>query len=80
MKKETFTSINSTVSIILSMSASLISNLSICIMIKGSLVLRDFQNGLMAGIVVGGSASYYVTNFSFSLICGFSAGILYPIF
>ncbi len=30
--------------------------------------------------MVGGTASYYITNLSFALICGFSAGILHPLF
>lgn len=46
----------------------------------GVLNIRDIQNGLIAGAVVGGTTSYFITNSSFSILCGVAAAIFQPIF
>jgi len=80
MRKETFTPIISSISVILGMSSSFITNITICLLHRGRLNLRDIQNGLLAGLVVVGSSSYYITNLGLAVVCGFAAGILYPLF
>lgn len=42
--------------------------------------IRNIQNSLLAGAVVGGSASYFITNPSYSIVCGLTAALFQPVF
>jgi hypothetical protein len=42
--------------------------------------IREIQNSLLAGAVVGGSASYFITNPSYSVVCGITAALLQSVF
>jgi hypothetical protein len=37
--------------------------------------VRDISNGTIAGLIVGGTSSFYFTNPAFPIVCGVSAGI-----
>ena len=81
MPKERFTNYTTPLSLILSMGASITTSLSLSLFVNnGTLNIRDIQNGLIAGAVVGGTTSYFITNYAFSLLCGVAAAIFQPIF
>ena len=58
------------------MSSAITTGIAFSSFSNGYLRIRDIQNCLIAGIVVGGSASYYVTNPGFSILMGGVAAIL----
>ena len=62
------------------MGAALTTSFAMSFLIHNSVNPRDIQNGLLAGAIVGGSASFYITNVAFSILCGIIAAILQPIF
>ena len=62
------------------MGAAAVTGVAMSALIHGYLKLRDLQQALIAGMVVGGSASYFITNPAYSLACGVTAGLLQPIF
>lgn len=63
------------------MGASLTTTIVIDMVINEDLLrIRNIQNGLIAGAVVGGSASYYITNPVYAIICGFAAAFFQPAF
>jgi hypothetical protein len=77
MKNERFTSFTSPLSVILSMGAGIVTSVAISLLASGKLIrIRDVQNGLLAGMVVGGTASYYITNPAFAICCGFFGAIV----
>lgn len=81
MKKEMFTNYTTAFYLILSMGASITTSISLSIFVNnGSLHVRDVQNGLIAGAVVGGTTSYFLTNAAFSILCGFTAAFFQPVF
>jgi hypothetical protein len=80
MAREAFTNYTTALSIILSMGASLTTGLAVSLLINGSINARDLQNALIAGFVVGGTASYFITNPAFSIVCGFTGALFQPVF
>lgn len=63
------------------MGSAIITSVAISILLNdGRLRVRDVQNGLIAGAIVGGSASYFITNPVYALICGVAGAIFQPIF
>ena len=80
MQRESFTNFTTAFGILLSMSSAITSGIAFSCFTNGYLRIRDVQNSLIAGIVVGGSSSYYVTNPGFSILMGGVGAILQILF
>jgi len=78
-----FNLLNGPLSIILAMGSAVITSIS-CFSFKygleGGLRVKDILNGVIAGGIVCGSASYYITTPVLALICGSAAAIVQFIF
>lgn len=60
---------------ILGMGAAIIGALSTSVFVNGSLVIRDIVNAPIAGGIVVGSASFFISNPVYSLVAGTTAGV-----
>ena len=80
MKREWFTNFTTPLSIILSMGAATTTGLILSVLGNGSPKVRDIQNALLGGIVMSGSASYFITNPGYSILLGILAAMLQSLF
>ena len=80
MQREPFTNYTSPLSLLLTMGSAIVVGSAVSVLSHGFVVVREVQDALVAGVVVGGSASYVITNPLFSVICGFTAAVLQPLF
>lgn len=81
IKRELFSGYVTPLCLILSMGSAIVTSIAISIFLNnGTLRVRDVQNGLIAGGVVGGSASYFITSPVYALICGVAGATFQPIF
>ena len=62
------------------MGSSVVTGLSLSMLINAKPNIRDIQNSLLAGAIVGGSAGYLITNPAFSIVCGITAALFQPVF
>ena len=76
MRREIFSNYTTTASLILTMGASIATGAAFIALLRGTLIVRILQHCLIAGIVMGGSASYYITNPGTSILLGFAAAIM----
>lgn len=64
------------VSVIIGMGSGLIGAMFISLLINGTLILRDALHGPIAGAIVVGASSLYITNPTFAFVAGASGGII----
>jgi hypothetical protein len=67
---------NSTLSLVLAMSAGVFGAFSATTFINGRIVIRDIVNSPIAGGIVAGSASFFITNPVYAVIAGFTGGLV----
>ena len=76
MRREVFSNYVTTVSLVLTMGTAIATGVAFIAFLKGTLIIRSVLHCLIAGLVMGGTASYYVTNPGISIMLGFIAAVL----
>jgi len=67
---------NGPLSVIIGMAASLLGAYCISSLLNGNVIVRDLIHAPIAGGIVVGSASFYITNPVYAMVAGFTAGII----
>lgn len=65
--------------IVLGLGAGVVGSLFTTTLINGIIIYRDLIHGLIAGAIVVGSSSLYVSNLMYSIIAGVTGGIIQAI-
>ena len=63
-------------SVIFAMGFSIIASLIVSVLINGHLIARDLINAPLAGAIIVGASSFFITNNVFSIVIGFVGGAL----
>ena len=58
------------------MGASITTGVAFIVLVKGKLIIRSVQHCLIAGLVLGGTASHYVTVSGMSIMFGLVAAVM----
>lgn len=74
-----FSFTNSPISVIIGMAASVLGSYSISSIINGTVIVRDLIHAPIAGGIVVGAASIFITNPVYSFVAGFTAGMVQAI-
>lgn len=69
-----FIKTNAPLSIILGMGASTLGGMCFSTFINGKPIIRDATHSVVAGGIVVGAASFFITNPVYAVVAGFSAG------
>lgn len=62
--------------VIVAMGASIVSSVIVSCMINGHLIVRDLIHAPIAGGIIAGSASFFLTNQVYALVVGFVGGAI----
>lgn len=66
--------------VILSVSGSTLTTIALGLIFKGRLVVRHLVYGPVAGAIIGGASSYYISNPVYATLIGCIGGIMQTIF
>jgi hypothetical protein len=61
-------------SLLLGMGASLVSAICVSILVNENIIIRDVVHAPIAGGIVVGSASFFISNPVYAIVAGFTAG------
>jgi len=62
--------------VIIAMGAAIIGSIIVSCLINGYLISRDIIHAPIAGGIIAGSASFYITNPVYALVVGFMGGVI----
>lgn len=63
-------------SVLLGMAAALAGSFCITVLINGEIIIRDIVHAPIAGGIVVGSASFFITNPVYAIVAGFAGGVI----
>lgn len=68
--------VNGPLSVIIGMGAALLGAFAVSSFVNGRIIIRDIIHAPIAGGIVVGAASYFITNPTYALVAGFTGGAL----